>query len=191
MIHRCESFAEQGCTGYATSRRKRLVMDVTSDDNVRLVVQSILQEQGKIDIVVNNAGAIAIGPLLDLLKPTRFSILRVAKAVIPSMVEQKQGLVINIGSCHSMEWIICAAKAGTFGVKVMLVAPSCAANLELSSTSIFKAYFDRVYERMHISQEAKGACLQTNVARSVVAKALGPNPPSYMTLGAGSGILHS
>ena len=57
---------------YATSRRletmdgfkhpvEKRVMDVTSDDQVALTVQSILEEQGKIDIVVNNAGAIAIG----------------------------------------------------------------------------------------------------------------------------------
>lgn len=72
--NRCERFAEQGCTVYATSRRletmddlkhpvEKRAMDVTSDDDVKLVVQSILEEQGKIDIVVNNAGAIAIGSL--------------------------------------------------------------------------------------------------------------------------------
>ncbi|KAG1848595.1 Alpha/Beta hydrolase protein [Suillus tomentosus] len=68
----CERFSEQGCTVYATSRTletmdgfkhpvEKRVMDVTSDDDVKLVVQSILEEQGKIDIVVNNAG-----PLLDV-----------------------------------------------------------------------------------------------------------------------------
>jgi NADP-dependent 3-hydroxy acid dehydrogenase YdfG len=40
---------------------EKRVMDVTSDDDVKLVVQSILEEQGKIDIVVNNAGAISVG----------------------------------------------------------------------------------------------------------------------------------
>ncbi|KAG0705104.1 hypothetical protein DFH29DRAFT_316936 [Suillus ampliporus] len=230
-FHLCERFAEQGCTVYATSRRletmegfkhpvERRVMDVTSDDDVRLVVQSILEEQGKIDIVVNNAGAIAIGPLLDVsidqarqaFDTNTFSILRVAKAVIPSMVERKQGLVVNIGSVAgniATPWngLYCAAKAAVhalsdvlameckpFGVKVMLVAPAAvksnistnqATTLELSSTSIFKAYFDRVYERMHISQ-AKGSMPTDEFARSVVAKALSPNPPSYVSLGGGS-----
>jgi NADP-dependent 3-hydroxy acid dehydrogenase YdfG len=70
--NRCERFAEQGCTVYATSRRletmdgfkhpvEKRAMDVTSDNDVKIVVQSILEEQGKIDIVVNNAGVIAIG----------------------------------------------------------------------------------------------------------------------------------
>lgn len=40
---------------------EKRAMDVTSDDDVKLVVQSILEEQGKIDIVVNNAGAISVG----------------------------------------------------------------------------------------------------------------------------------
>jgi len=40
---------------------ERRVMDVSSDDDVKFTVKSILEEQGKIDIVVNNAGAIAIG----------------------------------------------------------------------------------------------------------------------------------
>ncbi|KAG0706283.1 hypothetical protein DFH29DRAFT_1025108 [Suillus ampliporus] len=215
-FHLCERFAEQGCT-HSVERR---VMDVTSDDNVRVVVQSILEEQGKIDIVVNNAGAIAIGPLLDVsidqvrqaFDTNTFSILRVAKAVIPSMVERKQGLVVNIGSTRlnsAGPWsgLYCAAKAAVhalsdvlameckpFGVKVMLVAPGAiksnlstnqAATLELSSTSIFKAYFDRVYECMHASQ-GKGSMPTDEFARSVVAKALSPNPPSYVSLGGGA-----
>jgi NAD(P)-dependent dehydrogenase (short-subunit alcohol dehydrogenase family) len=52
--------------GFKHQVEKR-VMDVTSDDQVALTVQSILEEQGKIDVVVNNAGAIAIG-LSDLLR---------------------------------------------------------------------------------------------------------------------------
>jgi NADP-dependent 3-hydroxy acid dehydrogenase YdfG len=78
MTNRCEHFAEQGCTVHATSRRletmedfkhpvEKRVMDVTSDDQVALTIQSILEEQGKIDVVVNNAGAITIG-LSDLLR---------------------------------------------------------------------------------------------------------------------------
>jgi NAD(P)-dependent dehydrogenase (short-subunit alcohol dehydrogenase family) len=109
---------------------EKRVMDVTSDDNVKLVVNSILEEQGKIDIVVNNAGAIAIGlsslleslidwhvrflagPLLDVsldqarkaFETNTYSILRVAQAVAPSMVERKQGLIVNIGSLAGNMW---------------------------------------------------------------------------------------
>ncbi|KAG1877724.1 hypothetical protein DFJ58DRAFT_4363 [Suillus subalutaceus] len=234
----CEHLSEQGCTVYATSRRletmdgfkhpvEKRVMDVTSDDDVKLVVQSILEEQGKIDIVVNNAGAIAIGPLLDVsldqarkaFETNTYSVLRVAQAVVPSMVERKQGLIVNIGSLAgniATPWngLYSAAKAAVralsdvlameckpFGVKVMLVAPgqvrsnitaNQAATLELSPTSIYKPYFDRVYERLNGSQ-AKGSMDTDEFARRVVAKVLSPSPPSYMTLGGKSrifGFLH-
>ncbi|KAG1812411.1 uncharacterized protein BJ212DRAFT_1578662 [Suillus subaureus] len=233
-FHLCERFAEQGCTVYATSRRletmdgfkhsvEKRAMDVTSDDDVKLVVQSILEEQGKIDIVVNNAGAIAIGPLLDVsldqarkaFETNTFSVLRVAQAVAPSMVERKQGVIVNIGSIAghiSGPWagLYCAAKAAVhalsdtlameckpFGVKVILVAPggiqsnisaNQAATLKLSPTSIYKPYFDRVYECMYASQ-AKGSMPTDEFARHVVAKALSPNPPTYMSLGSNSRIV--
>ncbi|KAG2079299.1 NAD(P)-binding protein [Suillus decipiens] len=227
----CEHFAEQGCTVYATSRRletmngfkhpvEKRVMDVTSDDDVKLVVQSILQEQGKIDIVVNNAGAIAIGPLLDVsldqarkaFETNTFSILRVAQAVASSMVERKQGLIVNIGSIGgniAIPWngLYCAAKAAVhalsdtlameckpFGVKVILVAPGSvqsnisanqAATLKLFPTSIYKPYHDRVYECLHYGR----GCIATDeFARRVVANLLSPNPPTYMSLGTSSGL---
>ncbi|KAG2072356.1 NAD(P)-binding protein [Suillus decipiens] len=225
-FHLCERFAEQGCTVYATSRRletmdgfnhsvEKRVMDVTSDDDVKLVILSILKEQGKIDIVVNNAG-----PLLDtsldqareVFETNTFSILRVAQAVAPSMVERKQGLIVNIGSIAgnlSTPWngIYCASKAAfhavsdtqameckPFGVKVILVAPGAihsnistnqAATLKLSPTSIYKPYFDRVYELLRFS-EHKGCMATDEFARRVVAKVLSPNPPTYMSLGGGS-----
>ncbi|KAG1798310.1 hypothetical protein EV424DRAFT_1473803 [Suillus variegatus] len=218
-FHLCERFAKQGCIVYATSRRletvddfkhsvEKRVMDVTSDDDVKLVVQSILEEQGKIDIVVNNAGVLAIGPLLDVsldqarkaFEVDTFSILRVAQAVAPSMVERKQGLIVNIGSIAGklpIPWhgLYCAAKAALhalsdalameckpFGVKVILQA-----TLELSPTSIYKPYLDRVYERLRTNQtQDQGSMPTDEFARRVVAKVLSPNPPTYMSLGTNS-----
>jgi short-subunit dehydrogenase len=83
-----------------------------------------------------------------------------------------------------------------FGVKVMLVAPgqvrsnifaNQAATLELSPTSIYKPYFDRMYERLNDSQP-KGSMDTDEFARRLVAKVLSPNPPSYISLGGMSGL---
>ncbi|KAG2365699.1 hypothetical protein BDR07DRAFT_1547932 [Suillus spraguei] len=219
----CERFAEQGCIVYATSRRletmdgfkhpvEKRVMDVTSDDDVKLIVQSILEEQGKIDIVVNNAGAIEIGPLLDVsldqarraFETNTYSVLRVAQAVAPSMIERKQGLSATPwnglyaaakAAVHALSDVL-AMECKPFGVKVMLVAPgqvrtniaaNQAATLKLSPTSIYKPYFDRVYERLNGSH-AEGSMDTDEFARRVVPKVLSPSPPSYMTLGGKSRI---
>ena len=65
---RCEAYANLGCIVYATARRPeamakldqptihKLTLDVTKDDQVKGVVKTIIEREGKIDIVVNNAG---------------------------------------------------------------------------------------------------------------------------------------
>lgn len=44
----------------------KLALDVTSDDNVQSVIQEILTREGKLDVVVNNAGRICPGNWLNL-----------------------------------------------------------------------------------------------------------------------------
>ena len=68
VIHRCEAYANLGCIVYATARRPeamakldqptihKLTLDVTKDDQVKEVVKTIIEREGKIDIAVNNAG---------------------------------------------------------------------------------------------------------------------------------------
>jgi len=47
--------------GFKNPNIRKYVLDVTNGDDIERTVQAILAETGKIDIVVNNAGAIAIG----------------------------------------------------------------------------------------------------------------------------------
>jgi NAD(P)-dependent dehydrogenase (short-subunit alcohol dehydrogenase family) len=68
-------FARKGCTVYATSRSHStmtalsmipsihcLELDVANRDQVEAVVQQVLLEQGRIDVLFNNAGACCCGP---------------------------------------------------------------------------------------------------------------------------------
>lgn len=71
----CEEFAQQGCKVYATARKlesigefrsktiEKLALDVNSDEGVNNVVQHITNAEGKIDIIVNNAGFFVPGAL--------------------------------------------------------------------------------------------------------------------------------
>ncbi|XP_006454042.1 hypothetical protein AGABI2DRAFT_189366 [Agaricus bisporus var. bisporus H97] len=140
-----KEFADKGCIVYASSRKiekmadfghpniHKLALDVTSDQNVQDVVQEILSKEGKIDIVVNNAGAICPGPLIDnslddvraIFETNTISILRIAKTVIPEMAKRKQGLIVNIGSVVGevpTPWngIYCASKAAVLSISQVL-----------------------------------------------------------------------
>ncbi|KZT67754.1 NAD(P)-binding protein [Daedalea quercina L-15889] len=119
----CKEFATKGCKVYATARRLEameglahpsiecLALDVTDDANVKQVVETVIEREGRIDIVVNNAGAIRptdvhAGPLLDrsiedvaaAFDTNTLSVLRVCKAVVPHMAARKRGLIVNVGS---------------------------------------------------------------------------------------------
>ncbi|KAJ7170104.1 oxidoreductase [Mycena filopes] len=158
----CERFAAEGCLVYATARRleameglkahpliKLNTLDVTSDEDVRRVVEVVVAEAGSIDIVVNNAGVMGIGPLIeqpiDTVKATfdanTYGALRVAQAAFPHMATRRQGLVVNIGSIvgstavpwnglysatksamHMMSDIL-SMELKPFDIKVMYVAP--------------------------------------------------------------------
>jgi NAD(P)-dependent dehydrogenase (short-subunit alcohol dehydrogenase family) len=83
-----------------------LELDVTGDDSVRNAVEHIKKTDGRIDALVNNAGAGSMGLLEDftmemlkrLYELNVFGVFRVTKAVLPIMKSQRDGLVVNISS---------------------------------------------------------------------------------------------
>ncbi len=110
-----ELLSAQGHIVYGTSRQpledaprswKWLELDVTRDDSVQRAVDAVLAAEGRIDVVVNNAGYALAGALADSsveeakrqLDTNLLGVLRVCKAVLPSMRERRSGLFIHISS---------------------------------------------------------------------------------------------
>lgn len=81
-------------------------LDVTSDDAAKIAIDTILQAEGKIDVLVNNAGNGIAGPgyamPVDIAKKqfevNFFGVVRMCGAVLPGMIENKKGLIINMSS---------------------------------------------------------------------------------------------
>ena len=81
-------------------------MDVDSDASVKYAIDSILQENGTIDVLVNNAGIERHGSIEELtmedfrsvMETNVFGALRCIKAVLPDMRKKQKGCIINITS---------------------------------------------------------------------------------------------
>jgi short-subunit dehydrogenase len=111
-----ERLAKAGFKVYGTSRRgaradKRpfnmLSLDVTSEESVSAAVAELLRREGRIDVLVNNAGfsTAPAGAEESSMEQARsifdtnfFGIVRMTRAVVPHMRQQGCGRIINIGS---------------------------------------------------------------------------------------------
>ena len=85
----------------------RLVaLDVRNTDSISEAVQTIISEQGQIDVLVNNAGVGITGPLEEIPEDeirNHFSVnfygpVEVIRSVLPQMRQQGSGLIINVTS---------------------------------------------------------------------------------------------
>ncbi len=80
--------------------------DVTSEEQVKALVDSTVAEAGPIDVLINNAGIGANGAITELDTAQFENVLRVnvvgpfllCKYVVPGMMERRSGNIINISS---------------------------------------------------------------------------------------------
>jgi NAD(P)-dependent dehydrogenase (short-subunit alcohol dehydrogenase family) len=149
--------AARGWRVFGTSRHETagfdgvdmLRMDADDDNSVSLAVGAILEKTGRLDAVVNNAGWALMGPIEDTsmaearaqMETNFFGVLRVCRAALPAMREQRSGYIVNISSLGGIfgmpfSGIYSASKFAVeglseslrletrrFGVKVVLIEP--------------------------------------------------------------------
>ena len=83
-----------------------LKLDVTDDKSVNEAIDKVANEQGRIDVLVNNAGYALVGPLEELsiqefkeqFETNVFGVIRVTQSVLPIMRKQRHGTIVNISS---------------------------------------------------------------------------------------------
>jgi short-subunit dehydrogenase len=111
-----EMLANAGYKVYGTSRKgaqtnqrayKMIALDVNSEASIHAALKEVMQTEGRIDLVVNNAGfGVAAGGAEEssveqaksIFETNFFGVVRVIRAVVPYMRQQGQGRIINIGS---------------------------------------------------------------------------------------------
>ncbi len=112
----CSRLTATGHTVYGTSRKVQGIalkdgvsligLDVTDEASVRDAVGEIIRREGRIDVLINNAGLGIQGPAEDITPEMAMRLFdtnvigphRLCRAVLPHMRSAKSGLVINISS---------------------------------------------------------------------------------------------
>lgn len=108
--------AQRGNRVFGTSRRaagaqvtsgvQMLPLDVRSDDSVSACVKQVVDQAGRLDVLINNAAYELAGAVEEVsLEEARaqfetnfFGVARMVQAVLPSMRQRRQGLIINVSS---------------------------------------------------------------------------------------------
>jgi short-subunit dehydrogenase len=110
--------ARNGYKVYAGARRlekmedlkedsiRAIALDVTVESSCKEAVEKILLEQGRIDVLINNAGYGVYGAVEDVPLPEAqrqldvnlFGAARMIQLVLPSMRNQKSGFIVNVTS---------------------------------------------------------------------------------------------
>ncbi|KIJ45842.1 hypothetical protein M422DRAFT_226905 [Sphaerobolus stellatus SS14] len=226
----CEGLLKRDFIVYATSRSvasiqgldhpnaKILALDVTSDEQVTSVVEKIINDHGHIDLLINNAGVLAPGAVLDctteeikqIYDVNVFSMLRVAKAVVPHMAKRREGIIINMGSIvgeFPTPWMgiydsskaavrimteILSLECRPFSIHVMLVAPASIQspmvarhdNYQLPADSLYQDFSRNIRERLDAGKDSDVVMPTEAFTEEILTKALGSrNPPAYILTG--------
>ena len=153
--------AELGYTVYAGARRVERMsdladrgirtrsVDVTDDPSMVALVEAILADTGRIDVLVNNAGYGLYGALEDVpIEEARrqfdvniFGLARMTQLVLPQMRAQREGYIVNISSMGGKIWEPLGSwyhaskfaveglsdslrvEVAAFGIKVVIIQP--------------------------------------------------------------------
>jgi NADP-dependent 3-hydroxy acid dehydrogenase YdfG len=156
-----QRLAASGYQVFATARRidrleqlravnvEPLYLDITAADSITFVLQHIIEQTGRLDVLINNAGYALYG-VLEEVSPMDarrqfdvnvFGMMQLTQAVLPIMRQQHGGTIINLSSVAGkiatpMAGWYCASKhavealsdalrmeVAPLGIKVILIEP--------------------------------------------------------------------
>ncbi len=167
-----------------------IALDVTDEDSVNAAVAKVLADKGRVDIIVNNAARNLPAPVIEMTTEAWYAILDacltsqffICRAALPSMMEHKEGCIINISSgagwvpFSSGDGAYCAAKAGVMAFTRAVAAEMGPHNIRVNAIApdlIWNAHLARIYPSEYF-EDLK--------SRSVTGKAGTPEDMAHIAL---------
>lgn len=181
-----------------------LSLDVRSDASVEAAVQAVLEQAGRIDVLVNAAGYAQFGAIEETgiaeaqaqLETNLIGVMRLVKAVLPVMRQQGSGHIINISSIIGQVAPACAGLYATskfalegftealreevrvFGVQVALIEPSFVRTgivLQQPTTPI-AAYTPARLAALHVANAGFQKAMEPGAVARVILRAVTTRP---------------
>jgi NAD(P)-dependent dehydrogenase (short-subunit alcohol dehydrogenase family) len=197
-------------------RALTMALDVTRREQIDTVVAAAKQRFGRIDVLVNNAGygylaAIEEGEDAEvraMFETNVFGLVEMTKAVLPTMREQRSGLIVNVSSIgglasfaatgyyHGTKYAVegisesLAAEVRPLGIDVLIVEPGpfrtnwAGPSIKQSATTIAD-YAATAGERRKqtAARSGKQAGDPVRAAHAIIDAALSDQPPLRLLLG--------
>jgi NAD(P)-dependent dehydrogenase (short-subunit alcohol dehydrogenase family) len=225
------AFASRRYRVFATARKPSTIkqlesenidiamLDVTDQKSIESCVRDVVRKAGRIDVLVNNAGYALIGPVIELpseeirkqFETNLVGLVALSKAVVPHMIEQGRGRIVNISSVSGVfatpfAGAYCASKAAVncitdsmrielapFGIQVITVQPggiqsnfgsTAAKNIPHIKKSFYAPIARYIEARAYASQ--KNSTTAGEFAHILVEKLSKKNVPTLIRIGKSS-----
>lgn len=203
--------AKEGHVVYGAARRtdllnhlekegvKTIALDVTDDNSMQSCVQEILAKEGRIDVLVNNAGYGSYGTVEEVpmeeakrqLEVNVFGLARMTQLVLPAMRKQKSGKIINISSIggkiatpfgawyHASKFAVegisdsLRLEVQPFGIDVVVIEPGGVKSewAEIARSNFVKQTQDTAYNEMAVKfQKAFDTTVAKNAEPEVISR---------------------
>lgn len=128
-----------------------VVGDVACEEDVRRLFEQAVQTYGRVDILVNCAGIVAVKPFLEMDTETWDNVINVnlrgtflcCRAAFGVMAEQKQGVILNLSSLSGVKGVekfpglsaYNVSKSGVAGLTEILAVEGKPYNIRVSAVS--------------------------------------------------------
>lgn len=157
--------------------------DVSSLEDVTAAVNKVKEELGGIDILINNAGIAKFGGFMDLdpeewkhiIDVNLMGVYNVTRAVLPDLIEQKSGDIINISSTAGQKGApatsaYSASKFGVLGLTESLAMEVRKHNIRVTALTPSTVATDLAFENKLTDGNPEKVMQSEDIAEFVVAQ---------------------